>query len=148
MENQFYRVRSAKDIILSVSLIIIGGILLFIPNGVGVSIGGLFILLIGALFLSVLKSVYKMEGSDVVYNKKELYFNQEFAKEIQKAVLSDPNSIDVSAEGLGKVIKLNIYYSNQSGVAYLRLYEYIPYSYEPLTDMIKYQLKDISSLIK
>lgn len=40
MEKTFIRVRSAKDIITSVSLIIIGAALVTLPTGAGINIAG------------------------------------------------------------------------------------------------------------
>lgn len=148
MENQFCRVRSAKDIIISVSLIVAGFVLMFLPYGTGLNIGGFFLFLIGGTFLFLFKSVYKELGTNDVYEKKEFYFPQESTNVILKAVLSNPNSIDLSLEGKGKTVKLNIYYSNKAGKAYLRLYEYIPYMYEPITEVLEYNTKEISNLIK
>lgn len=148
MENQFCRVRSAKDIIISVSLIVAGFVLMFLPYGTGVNIGGFFLFLIGGMFLFLFKSVYKEVGTNDVYEKKEFYFHREAINEILKGVMSNPNSIDLSAEGQGKTVKLSIYYSNRAEKAYMRLYEYIPYMYEPVTETLEYNTKEISKLIK
>ena len=83
-----------------------------------------------------------------IYEKKELYFHQEYTNAILKSVISNPNSIDLSIEGQGKTVRLNIYYSNKADKAYLRLYEYIPYMYEPITEVLQYNIKDVSNLIK
>lgn len=148
MENQFSRVRSAKDILISVSLIIAGFVLMFLPYGTGMNIGGFFLLLIGALFLMLFKSVYKEQGTNDTYEKKELYFNQESVNAVLKSVLSNPNSIELSTEGQGKTVRLDIYYSKKADKAYLRLYEYIPYMYEPVTEVLHYNIKEVSNLIK
>lgn len=148
MENQFSRVRSAKDIIISVSLIVSGFVLMFLPYGTGMNIGGFFLFLVGALFLMLFKSHYKELETNDVYEKKVLYFPQESINAILKSVISNPNSIDISKEGQGKTVKLNIYYSYKADNAYLRLYEYIPYSYEPITEVKHYSIKEVSNLIK
>ena len=148
MENQFSRVRSAKDIFISVSLIVAGFVLMFLPYGTGLNIGGFFLFLVGALFLMLFKSHYKQLDTNDVYEKKEFYFCREDENKILKAVLSNPNSIDLSKEVQGKTIKLNIYYSRKADKAYLCLYEYIPYMYEPITEVLQYNIKQVSNLIK
>ena len=148
MEFQFCSVRSAKDLFISLSLIILGFVLMFMPDRVGMNIGGFFLFLIGALFLFLFKSVYTLNGGKEKYIKKEFYFSQEHNHAILKAVLDNPKSIDVSVEGQGKTIKLNLYYSSASGKAYLQLFEYIPYAYEPMTAMLEYDINDVSNLIK
>lgn len=148
MENQFCRVRSAQDIIISVSLIVAGFILMFLPYGTGMNIGGFFLILIGALFLVLFKSHYKELETNHVYEKKEFYFNLDHLDILTKSVLSNPNSIDLSAEGQGKTVRLTMYYSKKADNAYLRLYEYIPYLYEPVTEVQRYNIKEVSNLIK
>ena len=148
MEFQFCRVRSAKDLFISLSLIVLGFILMFLPYGVGMNIGGFFLFLLGAIFLFLFKSVYTLNGGKEKYVGKEFYFSQEHNHALLKAVLDNPKSIDLSAEGRGKTIKLNLYYSIEGGKAYLQLFEYIPYAYEPLTAMLEYDVKEVSNLIK
>ena len=148
MEFQFCSVRSAKDLFISLSLIVLGFVFMFLPYGVGMNIGGFFLFLIGAIFLFLFKSVYTLNGGKEKYVKREFYFSQEQNHTILKAVLDNPKSIDLSAEGSGKTIKLNLYYSTEGGKAYLQLFEYVPYEYEPLTAMLEYDVKEVSNLIK
>ena len=148
MENQFCRVRSAQDIIISVSLIVAGFVLMFLPYGTGMNLGGFFLVLIGALFIVLFKSHYKELETGDVYEKKEFYFNLEHLDVLSKSVLSNPNSIDLSVEGQGKTVRLTMYYSTNADNAYLRLYEYIPYLYEPVTEVLRYNIKEVSNLIK
>lgn len=49
MEKTFVRVRSAKDIILFASLIIIGSVLVALPTGAGVNIAGFFMIFAGLI---------------------------------------------------------------------------------------------------
>ena len=148
MEKKFYRVRSTKDITISVSLIVAGAILMFIPSAVGANIGGFFLLLLGILFLYLFKSVYKEEGGKDIYRMKELLFRREQLDEIQKALDSNPNKINLKGQGQGWTIKLTIYYSTSADKAYMQLFEYIPYKYEPYTQMLEYKIDQIEKLIK
>lgn len=148
MDKEFCRVRSAKDIVISVSLIILGIILFFLPYGIGIKIGGFFLFLLGSLFLWLFKSVYKELGDKTIYHKKELFFRRELLNSILKGVISDPKSIDTTAEGLGWTIKLNVYYSKSADKGYIQLFEYVPYNYEPCTEMLEYRINQIDNLIK
>ena len=58
MKPHFYRVRSVKDIVISVTLIIAGIALMSYPSEIGITILGMFLFLIGSLFLYLFKSVY------------------------------------------------------------------------------------------
>ena len=77
MNLNFSRVRSANDIIVSLSLIIAGAVLMFLPYGTGLNIAGFFFLLTGVLFMALFKSVYKLDGTEETYYRKELYFKHE-----------------------------------------------------------------------
>ena len=147
MKPQFYRVRSVKDIVISVTLIIAGIALMSYPSGIGITILGMFLFLIGSLFLYLFKSVYKKKGTKEIYHKRELQFRREILQTIQDAVLSDPNQIDMKKEGLGWTVKLNIYFSREADKGYIQLYEYIPYNYEPCTQMMEYRINQIEKLL-
>lgn len=148
MEKHFCRVRSAQDIIISVSLLLAGTVLMFLPyGGVGVTMGGFFMFLVGGLFLYLFKSAYREDGDKNLYHKKELYFRRELLGAIEDALESDPTSIDMKQEGFGWTIKLNLYYSVKADKAYLQLFEYIPYNYEPCTQMLEYKISQITNLI-
>ncbi len=148
MDKEFYRVRSASDIAISVTLIILGIVLFLLPYGIGIKIGGFFLLLLGSLFLWLFKSVYKETGEKNIYHKRELYFRRDLLNSILKGVVSDPHSIDTTAEGLGWTIKLNVYYSKSADKGYIQLFEYVPYNYEPCTEMLEYRINQIDNLIK
>ena len=147
MKPHFYRVRSVKDIVISVTLIIAGIALMSYPSEIGITILGMFLFLIGSLFLYLFKSVYKKEGTKEIYHKRELQFRREILQTIQDAVLSDPNQIDMTKEGLGWTVKLNIYFSREADKGYIQLYEYIPYNYEPCTQMLEYRINQIDKLL-
>ena len=150
MEKQFCRVRSAKDVAISVTLLVAGMALMLLPyGGVGVTIGGFFLFLLGGLFLSQFKSVYKdKDGDNNVYLKKELFFRRELLQDILDAVESHPQTIDMKKEGLGWTIKLNLYYCIKADKAYLQLFEYVPYNYEPCSQMLEYKVNQIANLLK
>ena len=147
MKPHFYRVRSVKDIVISVTLIIAGIALMSYPSEIGITILGMFLFLIGSLFLYLFKSVYKKEGTKEIYHKRELQFRREILQTIQDAVLSDPNQIDMTKEGMGWTVKLNIYFSREADKGYIQLYEYIPYNYEPCTQILEYRINQIDKLL-
>ena len=142
MNQIFSRVRSASDIIISCSLMVAGAALMLLPYGVGLNMAGFFLLAIGILFIFVYKSAYKLEGTT------ELYLKHEEMERIKKALSSQTPQLDMSEEGKGKSLKLDIFYSQKSGKGFVRLYEYVPYKYEPLTDNIEFRFGQIEQLIK
>ena len=147
MEKTFIRVRSAKDIILSSSFIIIGCILIALPTDVGMNIIGFLLICTGIIFILILHSGYKDADTGFRYRKVEHYFKQEMNPIIKSALESKPDSIDLSQANKGSTVKLEIYFSNASGKAYLQLFEYIPYNYEPCSKMYEYEMGRIEKIL-
>ena len=148
MEKTFVRVHSIKDIIIFVSLLALGGILVAIPAGDAVNITGFFLVFAGAILALVLKTGYKDVETNVKYIKKERYFQQAMHAAIADAIASKPDSIDLSQENKGNAIKLDIYFSKASGKAYIQLFEYVPYTYQPCSKMYEYEISKVGKLIK
>ena len=67
---------------------------------------------------------------------------------ISSALESNPSSIDLNEANKGNALKLDIYYNNASGKAYMQLFEYIPYRYEPCSKMYEYETGRIEKLLK
>ena len=67
--------------------------------------------------------------------------------EISNAMTTKPESINLSEEDKGNGVRLDIYYSKATGKAYLQLFEYIPYKYEPCTAVFEHDLSSVSKLI-
>jgi hypothetical protein len=117
METNFIRVRSAKDITIFISLVVIGSVLVALPTGTGVNIAGFFMIFAGIITALILKSGYKNAETGESYKKKEYYFQQEMDSVIVSALESKPNSIDLTQADKGNAIKLDVYYRNTSGKA-------------------------------
>ena len=148
MEKTFVRVHSIKDIVVFISLLALGGILVAIPVGDAVNITGFFLLFAGAILALVLKTGYKDVETNVKYIKKERYFQQAMHAAIADAIASKPDSIDLSQENKGNALKLDIYFSKATGKAYIQLFEYVPYTYQPCSKMYEYEISKVGKLIK
>lgn len=148
MEKTFIRVRSIKDITIFVSLIVLGSILIALHTSVSINITGFFMIFAGGILALVLKSAYKEENTGEKYLKKERYFQQNMNAEIASAIAFKPDSVDLSAEDKGNAVRLDIYYSSSTGKAYLQLFEYVPYKYEPCSKMYEYEISKVGKLIK
>lgn len=148
MNKIFNRVRSAKDMTITALFIIIGSIFAMIPDLPSVSITGYLLIFTGIVLAVVLKTAYKDEETGKNYYKKEYYFQKALHLTIMEYIKSKPELIDISREDGGSSIKLEIYYSKKHGNAFLRLFEYIPYDYEPCSDMYEYDVARVEKLIK
>lgn len=148
MEKTFFRVRSVKDIVIFVSLLVLGSVLVALPTGAGINITGFFMIFAGIILALVLKSGYKDMETGEMYCKKEHYFQQAMNSPISAAIAVKPESVDLSQADKGNAVRLDVYYSKSSGMAYLQLFEYIPYKYEPCSRIYEYELAEVGKLIK
>ena len=148
MEKTFIRVRSIKDIVIFSSLAVVGIILTVLPAGEAVNLAGFFIIFAAGILAFVLKSAYKDAETNEMYLKTERYFQQTMHAAISSAITSNPDTIDLSEEDKGNALRLDIYYSKASGKAYLQLFEYVPYTYQPCSKMHECELSKASDLIK
>lgn len=64
------------------------------------------------------------------------------------AIASKPDTFDLSEEDKGNALRLDIYYSQASGKAYLQLFEYVPYAYQSCSKMYESELSNVSKLIR
>ena len=148
MEKTFVRVHSVKDIVISLSLIVSGSILVALPTGTGVNVAGFFMIFAGLLLGLFMKTGYKDTASGERFHKKEHYFQQAMNSVISSMLESKPEAIDLAEAEKGNAVKLDIYYSKTTGKAYLQLFEYVPYKYEPCSQMYEHHISRIEKLIK
>lgn len=148
MVKTFVRVRSIKDIVIFVSLAIVGSTLTALPVGEAANIAGFFILISALILALVLKSGYKDTDTNEKYIKKERYFQQAMHTSVLAAISSKPDSVDLTEEDKGNALRMDIYYSKSTGKAYLQLFEYVPYTYQPCSKMYEYGISNVTKLIK
>ena len=148
MEKTFTRVHSIKDIVIFISLLVLGGILVAVPTSDAVNITGFFLVFAGAILALVLKTGYKDVETNEKYIKKERYFQQAMHAAIADAIASKPDSVNLSEENKGNALKLDIYFSKAAGKAYIQLFEYVPYTYQPCSKMYEYEISKVGKLIK
>ena len=148
MEKTFIRVRSVKDITIFSTLIILGSVLVALPTGAGINIAGFFLIFAGIILALVLRTGYKDTETGERFCFKEYYFQQAMNTTISRALASNPSSIALNEANKGNALKLDIYYNNASGKAYMQLFEYIPYRYEPCSKMYEHETGMIEKLLK
>lgn len=143
------RVRSIKDITIVSSLIIIGSVLLSLPDSSSLNISGFFVLFTGIVLGFILKSGYVDVDTGMRYSKKERYFEGCRRDELSSAISSKDCicKVNLNNEDKGNAIRLDIYYSKKAGKAYIQVFEYIPYKYEPYSRLFEHELKNVYELI-
>lgn len=148
MKKDFIKIRSIKDIAISAFLIIAGAMVSATIEGNGAIWGGCSLIILGAILALVLKSSYKDTETGEVFKKREFTFQQKMKGALLQALTSSPENIDISNEGVGESVRLEIFYSKRSCKAYLQLFEYIPFQYHPCSEMYEYKTERIKNLVK
>ena len=147
MEKEFVKVRSRKDILTDTILAVSGVTMILCPLPASLNALGWLLLFSGAATAIFLKTGYKDKDSGARYTKTERYFAQDMKETISMA-LRDNKAFDGSREDSGTAVRLDIYSSRKSGKAYLRLFSYIPYRYEPCTGMYEFDLAEAEKFVK
>lgn len=148
METQFIKVRTTKDITIFTSLILIGAILIALPTQMGVTIAGATLAIIGIALIPLLKSGYRHRDSSETYRKLEYYFQQTKKSSLTSAISSKPETIELPKEQGSNTLRLDIYFNRSANKAYVQLFEYVPYEYEPCTEIYEYEASRVENLIK
>ena len=148
MEKEFIRVRSIKDIVIFVSLIVAGSVLVAMPTSTAVNITGFFLIFAGLILALVMKTGYKDTETGEKFQKNEIYFQQAMHSAVFSALESKPATIDLGEADKGNAVRLDVYFCKASGKAYLQLFEYVPYKYEPCSKVYEHELAKVEKLIK
>ena len=61
---------------------------------------------------------------------------------------TDPGKIDTAEENKGNGLRVDVFYNRKTDKAYCRLYEYIPYRYEPCSPVYEYKASQVENLLK
>ncbi len=147
MEKRFIRIRSTKDLIISVSIAIAGAILIALPTSVSINLVGFFMIFAGIIMLLFMKTGYKDVQTGTRYSKKESFYPQSMRADIETCLESGKGkSILGSEEGKGNGLRLDVYCCKSSGKAYVQLFEYVPYKYVPCTCVYEYDIAYVPQL--
>ena len=147
MEKKFVKVRSVKDIVVFTSFVIAGCALALLPESVGANIGGYILIITGFILAFMLKSAYEDFDTKQKYVKKEYFFGSEMRSSIEKAIGSTPSSLNLKEEGKGQSLKVVMFSSKSADKAYLQLFEYIPYEYQPKSEVFEYGYSAVEKLV-
>lgn len=147
MEKTFIKVRSTKDIVISAGLAVAGCVLVALPTSASINILGFFMIFAGIILFLMLRSGYKEMESGAKYCKTERYFSQTMRAEMAEKIASKPQSLNIAEEDKGNAVRLDVFYSKQTGKAYVQLFEYIPYKYEPCSRQYEYPISEVTNII-
>lgn len=144
MNKEFIKVRTATDIAISFSLLALGILLIVLPAPASARFCGFLLLIVCAALLAILKTGWQDPKTKERYCKKEIFFPRGCKAEVLDAL---ENHTDISGEAKGEGLMMEIYYSKQSRKAFIRLFEYVPYRYEPVSPTFEYTIDEVTKLL-
>ena len=147
MENTFINVRSTKDIVVFSSFLVSGCILMILQLGTIANFLGCILIFMGIVLAPILKSGYRNMITGDKFKKKEHYFPKSSYNSLISLISSDPESINVDDINKGNALRLDVYYAQKSPKAYVQLFEYVPYSYLPCTQLCEHEINNVKKLI-
>lgn len=143
MEYTFKKVHTPKDLLISIAVILTGTALFAASGMTGeesfISNRSLwvFVIVCGLLMIIFWKNGYRCCGCGVVLNKNAM----DLCNDCKKSIIEFLDGKDVRPtirEGHeGGCVRLEVYYNISASIAYVQLFEYRNYVYEPLTPCLK-----------
>lgn len=147
MNKEFIKVRTATDIAISSSLFVLGILLIVLPAPASARFCGFLLLIVCAALLAILKTGWQDPKTKERYCKREIFFPRGCKAEVLDALENHMLNVDVAVEAKGEGLMMEIYYSKQSRKAFLSLFEYVPYSYKPVSPTFEYTIDEVTKLL-
>jgi len=132
MEIQLKKVHTTKDLTISAIVLAAGIGLYFVNAGLGITIA-----VCGLLMLLLYKGGYKREGDSLVLRKKALDVAHSCRDSLKGYLEGKDVEPVVEASMNGGVLRLEAYYNAEAAVAYVQLFDFSNYTYEPATELVE-----------
>lgn len=140
METTFKKVHTAKDLTISISIILVGIGLCFVNMGLGVSVA-----ICGLLTLCLYKSGYKKDG--VVLARKSEDLCKACKASLLEFLKGQENTPMLTKGSEGGCIRLDVYFNQKEGVAYAQVFDFCYYTYEPASELVRIDYDKSDKLI-
>ena len=132
MEIKFKKVHTAKDLIISAIVLAAGIGLYFVNAGLGAVIA-----VCGLLMLLFYKDGYKRDGEGIVLQKKAFDIAHSCRDSLKGFLEGKDVEPEVNTSLNGGVIRLEAYYNADAATAYVQLFDFSNYTYEPATGIVE-----------
>lgn len=99
----------------------------------------------GIILFAVLKTGWRDTETKEQYHRKVKFFSKDIKDEIMDNLENHIENIDIQKNNIGTGLKMEVYYNRRQ--AFVNLYKYIPYSYEPVSSTFEYSADKIEKLI-
>lgn len=148
MEKNFERVRSLRDIIISVIMTAAGIACVVMPTSVSVNIFGMCLAVPGVLMFMFMKTEYKDAETGEHFCRRIKYYPASRKAVILESLGGDPSKSDWKEDAAASGLMLDVYSGVASDKVYVRVLEFIPYSYQPCSGWFSYDKAHAGGLVK
>lgn len=131
MTYNFKKVHTAKDLTISISLIIVAVALFFINKGLAFCLAGL-----GLFILIIYKSGYKLDDDQSVYVKKSVDLSRDGKESFLNFLNGKSDSVSVKEGHDGGSFRVDFYYNKHCPHSYLQMYTFSNYEYQKEGELI------------
>ena len=142
MKINFKKVHTGKDLAISTIVLLAGIGLYFVNKGLGIIIA-----VCGLAMFLLYKGGYKKDGQGIVLQKK----SEDLCKSCRQSIIDYLNGKDVTPQvkkgDEGGSVRLDVYYNAAAGIAYVQLFDFRNYAYEPETEVIELHSPKADKLI-
>ena len=142
MEINFKKVHTGKDLTISITVLLAGFGLFFVNKGLGIAIT-----VCGLALFFFNKGGYKKDGQGIVLRKK----SEDICKCCKTSIVDYLNGKNdtpkIKKGNEGGSVRLDVYYNIDAGIAYVQLFDFRNYAYEPETDVIELHSPKADKLI-
>lgn len=147
INSEFVKVHSLMDTFIYVALIMSGILLILLPLGQIIAILGCCFVVSGIVVALMKKSEYKNLQLKGHFKKLEYYYPLSQRAEIVGALMGEPEILLPPDTNKDDVLRLDIYYAKSNDKAYLQLFKYVPYAYEPASIIYELEKESIHKLL-
>ena len=99
------------------------------------------------MLLLFYKTGHKREGENIVLAKKALDVSQKCRESLKEFLDGKDVEPEIHFNGTEGVIRLEIYYNADEAVAYVQLFDFSDYTYEPATEIVELRGQKAEKLI-
>lgn len=142
MEINFKKVHTAKDLIISSSVLIAGIGLFFVNKGLGILFAAC-----GVGMFFICKSGYRKDGRGVTLRK----VSKDLSRTCRQSVLDYLDGKDICPSIIegndGGSIRIDVFFNESAGVAYAQVFNFDNYAYEPATTLVELHSPKADKLI-
>ncbi len=146
MKQEFIKIRTYKDIIISSVILAAGFFQSFFTEIVPLQITGYLFIIIGVILFFTLKSRYRNVETGELFDKKVKFFDISQKSVILAALENDPKQIDMNLEGKGSGVILDIFFNQND--AYVQAYTFCSGQYEPNGEMRHFTAAQVAKMVQ